>query len=96
MNEQILRENPSFLIEGANTVKERLKICGDAVTKMGATAANRALEEWGRPIEYITHLVYVSSSEVRLPGGDLHLAVNLNLRKDVKRVGFSTLFFGAC
>lgn len=87
LNEQILRDNPSFLVEGASSVKQRLKICGDAVTKMGTKAAKSALEEWGRPLEDVTHLVYVSSSEVRLPGGDLHLAVSLNLRKDINRVG---------
>ncbi|CAM6112420.1 unnamed protein product [Calypogeia fissa] len=93
MNEQMLRENPSFLVDGASTVKQRLKICGDAVTKMGTTAALRALEEWGRPKEDITHMVYVSSSEIRLPGGDLHLAVSLNLRKDIKRV---MLYMNGC
>jgi len=86
INEQMLRENPNFLIEGAPTLGARLRISGDAVTKLGVEAAVEAIREWGRPISDITHLVYVSSSEVRLPGGDLHLARHLGLRPDVNRV----------
>jgi len=86
INEQNLRENPNFLIEGAPSVGERLRISGDAVTKLGMEAATEAIREWGRLVSDITHLVYVSSSEVRLPGGDLHLAKLLGLRQDVNRV----------
>ncbi|BBM98126.1 protein MpPKS/CHS1 [Marchantia polymorpha subsp. ruderalis] len=86
LTEKMLKENPGFLIEGASTVKQRLEISADAVTKLGVEAAKKAMEEWGRPAGDITHLVYVSSSEVRLPGGDLHIAINLGLRNDVNRV----------
>ncbi|KAL2652635.1 hypothetical protein R1flu_020763 [Riccia fluitans] len=86
ITEEVIRNNPGFLVEGATTVRERLKISADEVTKLGVEAATKALAEWNRPLEEITHLVYVSSSEVRLPGGDLYIAASLGLRKTVSRV----------
>lgn len=59
---------------------------GEAVTQLGLEAATAAIKEWGRPVSEITHLVYVSSSEIRLPGGDLYLSQLLGLRPDVNRV----------
>ncbi|KAF2322798.1 hypothetical protein GH714_030920 [Hevea brasiliensis] len=41
----------------------------------------------------ITHLVYVSSSEARLPGGDLYLARGLGLNPEAQRV---MLYFMGC
>lgn len=56
------------------------------MTQLGLEAATAAIKEWGRPVSEITHLVYVSSSEIRLPGGDLYLSQLLGLRPDVNRV----------
>ncbi|KAJ3682286.1 hypothetical protein LUZ60_014859 [Juncus effusus] len=60
---------------------------------MAANATNVCLAEWGRSASEITHLVYVSSSELRLPGGDLHLSAKLGLRSDVNRV---VLYYLGC
>ncbi|KAJ1430884.1 Thiolase-like [Sesbania bispinosa] len=46
-----------------------------------------------KPVEDITHIVYVSSSEIRLPGGDLYLENELGLKSDVGRV---MLYFLGC
>jgi predicted naringenin-chalcone synthase len=86
LNSEIMQNNPKFLVPGAATVSDRLALTGEAVTKLGLEAATKAIKEWGRPPSDITHLVYVSSSEIRLPGGDLHLAKLLGLRSDVNRV----------
>ncbi|KAJ7547190.1 hypothetical protein O6H91_08G073700 [Diphasiastrum complanatum] len=86
MTKEILEKHPEFYTAGAPSIRQRLEISGAAVTKLAVEAASNAVKEWGRPISEITHLVYVSSSEVRFPGGDLHLAKSLGLRKDVKRV----------
>lgn len=56
------------------------------MTQLGLEAATAAIKEWGRAASEITHLVYVSSSEIRLPGGDLYIAQALGLRSDVNRV----------
>ncbi|EFJ11847.1 hypothetical protein SELMODRAFT_122361 [Selaginella moellendorffii] len=86
MSKEILENHPEFYTPGTPSIRQRLEIAGEAVTKMGVAAATQALAEWGRPISDITHLVYVSSSEVRFPGGDLYLSKHLGLSSDISRV----------
>ncbi|KDP27594.1 hypothetical protein JCGZ_19599 [Jatropha curcas] len=93
MSEEILNKYPELAIEGIPTVKQRLDICNDAVTQMAIEASETCIKKWGRPISDITHLVYVSSSEARLPGGDLHLARGLGLSPETQRV---MLYFMGC
>ncbi|PKI52926.1 hypothetical protein CRG98_026757 [Punica granatum] len=93
MCEEILNKYPELAVEGLPTVKQRLDICNNAVTKMAIEASRSCIEKWGRPVSDITHLVYVSSSEARLPGGDLYLARGLGLRPETRRV---MLYFMGC
>ncbi|GAV60300.1 Chal_sti_synt_N domain-containing protein/Chal_sti_synt_C domain-containing protein [Cephalotus follicularis] len=93
MSEEILKKYPELIIEGLPTVKQRLDICNDAVTQMAIEASQACIKSWGRPISDITHLVYVSSSEARLPGGDIYLARGLGLSPDTHRV---LLYFMGC
>ncbi|EEF33135.1 Chalcone synthase, putative [Ricinus communis] len=93
MSEEILEKYPELAVEGLPTLKQRLDICNEAVTKMAIEASQKCIKNWGRPISDITHLVYVSSSEARLPGGDLHLARGLGLSPETQRV---TLYFMGC
>ncbi|XVF67864.1 hypothetical protein PTKIN_Ptkin10aG0156100 [Pterospermum kingtungense] len=93
MSEEILKKYPELAIEGLPTVKQRLDICNDAVTEMAVEASRVCIKQWGRPLSDITHLVYVSSSEARLPGGDLYLAKGLGLSPDTQRV---MLYFMGC
>lgn len=86
MSPEILAKYPELTVEGATSIRQRLEISNEAVTEIGVEAAKQALLEWGRPASLITHLVYVTSSEIRLPGGDLHLARDLGLNTDVNRV----------
>nr|GLL28420.1 type III polyketide synthase B [Ipomoea trifida] len=60
---------------------------------MAVEASWTCIKKWGRSPTEITHLVYVSSSEARLPGGDLYLAKGLGLRPDTQRV---MLYFSGC
>ncbi|KAG8080792.1 hypothetical protein GUJ93_ZPchr0007g4536 [Zizania palustris] len=53
---------------------------------MATEASLACVRSWGGALSEITHLVYVSSSEARFPGGDLHLARALGLSPDVRRV----------
>ncbi|XP_072988316.1 type III polyketide synthase B [Typha latifolia] len=89
MSEEILKNYPELATEGLPTVKQRLDISNKAVTQMAIEASLSCIKAWGRPLSSITHLVYVSSSEARFPGGDLHLARGLGLRPDVRRVMLS-------
>lgn len=93
MSEEILKKYPELAIEGSATVKQRLDICNDAVTRMAVEASQACIKNWGRPMSNITHLVYVSSSEARLPGGDLYLAKGLGLGPETQRV---MLYFMGC
>lgn len=93
MSDEIITKYPELAIEGLPTVKQRLDICNDAVTEMAIEASQACIKKWGRSISDITHLVYVSSSEARLPGGDLYLARGLGLNPDTQRV---LLYFSGC
>ncbi|KAK4755631.1 hypothetical protein SAY87_009388 [Trapa incisa] len=93
MSKEILDKYPELATEGSPTIKQRLEIANQAVLDMAAEASLSCIKEWGGKVEDITHLIYVSSSELRLPGGDLHLAARLGLRSDVGRV---MLYFLGC
>ncbi|KAJ7967213.1 Chalcone synthase [Quillaja saponaria] len=93
MSEEILTKYPELAVEGLPTLKQRLDICNNAVTEMAIEASQVCIKNWGRPVSDITHLVYVSSSEARLPGGDLYLAIGLGLNPDTRRV---MLYFAGC
>ncbi|CAN1759450.1 Type III polyketide synthase A [Linum perenne] len=93
MSKEILDKYPELVTEGTPTIRQRLEIANPAVVDMAAEASLACIKEWGRSVEDITHIVYVSSSEIRLPGGDLHLSSRLGLRSDVNRV---MLYFLGC
>ncbi|XP_076944251.1 type III polyketide synthase A-like [Bidens hawaiensis] len=93
MSKEILDQYPELATEGSATISQRLSIANQAVTEMAKEASLACFKQWGRPAEDITHVVYVSSSEIRLPGGDLYLASELGLRNDVNRV---MLYFLGC
>ncbi|EEC81903.1 hypothetical protein OsI_25733 [Oryza sativa Indica Group] len=86
MSEEILKSYPELAQEGQPTMKQRLDISNKAVTQMATEASLACVRSWGGALSEITHLVYVSSSEARFPGGDLHLARALGLSPDVRRV----------
>ncbi|KAG2398066.1 Type III polyketide synthase [Vigna angularis] len=93
MSEEILMKYPELVSEGIPTVKQRLEICNEAVTEMAIEASQACMKNWGGSLSDITHLVYVSSSEARLPGGDLYLAKGLGLSPDTQRI---MLYFAGC
>ncbi|XP_027356185.1 type III polyketide synthase B [Abrus precatorius] len=93
MSEEILKKYPELAVEGIPTIKQRLEICNKAVTQMAIEASQACIKNWGGSLSDITHLVYVSSSEARLPGGDLYLATGLGLSPDIQRI---MLYFAGC
>ncbi|VFR02121.1 unnamed protein product [Cuscuta campestris] len=93
MCKDVLEKYPELATEGTPTIAQRLEVANPAVVEMAKEASLACIHDWGRPAAEITHLVYVSSSEIRLPGGDLHLAAELGLRSDVNRV---MLYFLGC
>lgn len=93
MSREILDKYPEIATEGTPTIRQKLEIANPAVVEMALEASIACIKEWGRPAQDITHIVYVSSSEIRLPGGDLYLSAELGLRSDVGRV---MLYFLGC
>lgn len=93
MSKDILDKYPELASEGSPTIKQRLEIANPAVLEMAKEASIACIKDWGRSHLDITHVVYVSSSEIRLPGGDLHLSAELGLRSNVGRV---MLYFLGC
>ncbi|XP_078440646.1 type III polyketide synthase A-like [Wolffia australiana] len=93
MSREILAKYPELATEGTATIRQRLTIANRAVLDMAAEASKRCIDNWGGPLSHITHLIFVSSSELRLPGGDLLLASLLGLNADVGRV---MLYFLGC
>ncbi|KAL3742638.1 hypothetical protein ACJRO7_018022 [Eucalyptus globulus] len=93
MSKEILDNYPELAREGSPILNQRLEIANPAVTEMALQASLSCIKQWGWPPGHITHLVYVSSSELRLPGGDLHFVTRLGLRSDVSRV---MLYFLSC
>ncbi|KAL9234359.1 hypothetical protein vseg_009239 [Gypsophila vaccaria] len=93
LSKEILENYPELATEGTPTIKQRLEIANPAVVKMALEASLVCIKEWGRPAQDITHIVYVTSSEIRLPGGDLYLATGLGLNPNVGRV---MLYFLGC
>nr|UPN62990.1 polyketide synthase 2 [Aquilaria sinensis] len=93
MSKEILDNYPELVTEGSPTIRQRLEIANPAVVEMAKEASLACIKQWGRPAGDITHIVYVSSSEIRLPGGDLYLANELGLKNDINRI---MLYFLGC
>ncbi|OIW08821.1 hypothetical protein TanjilG_16402 [Lupinus angustifolius] len=93
MSEEILKKYPELAVEGLPTVTQRLEICNKAVTQMAIEASKACIKNWGGSLSDITHLVYVSSSEARLPGGDIYLATGLGMSPKTQR---TMLYFVGC
>ena len=56
-----------------------------AVPELAASAARKAIAEWGRPATDITHLIFSTYSGAKAPSADLRLATLLGLRHTVCR-----------
>lgn len=85
MNEQILCAHPEFHDPQLPSLEARIDLAAAKVPKLAASAAEKAIAEWGRPATDITHLIFSTYSGGRAPSADLHLASLLGLRPSVCR-----------
>uniref|UniRef100_A0A0D9XSN5 chalcone synthase n=1 Tax=Leersia perrieri TaxID=77586 RepID=A0A0D9XSN5_9ORYZ len=84
--EQLLADNPDFIDRTLPSLDARLDITATAVPELAAAAARKAIAEWGRPADDITHLVVATTSGGgKLVGADVRLAALLSLRPTVRR-----------
>ncbi|XP_047064801.1 bisdemethoxycurcumin synthase-like [Lolium rigidum] len=83
--EELLNAHPHFLDRGQPSLDDRLEIAAAAAPELAASAAAKAIAEWGRPATDITHLIVSTNSGAHAPGADLRLASLLGLRASVQR-----------
>ncbi|XP_030545256.2 chalcone synthase-like [Rhodamnia argentea] len=86
ITEDILKQNPSMCTYGVPSLNARQDILVPSVPELGAEAAVKAIEEWGRPQSKITHVIFNSTSGWHMPGADFSLAKLLGLEPSVKRI----------
>jgi len=85
LTEELLGAHPEFLDRALPSLDARIDIVAVEVPKLAATAAEKAIAEWGRPAADITHLIFSTYSAWRAPSADLQLASLLDLRPSVSR-----------
>ncbi|KAM0932954.1 putative chalcone synthase [Dioscorea sansibarensis] len=91
VTEEVLKKNPNMIPYNAPSLDVRQEIVISAVPKLGKEAAEKALDEWGRPRSEITHLIFCAMVGVEMPGADYQLLNLLNLEPNVKRSMFYQL-----
>jgi len=85
LTEEMLKENPAFTEYSSPSLDARQEILDVVIPQLGAEAATKAIEDWGRPISDITHLVFCNSSGASMPGADFELVKLLDLPLTTKR-----------
>uniref|UniRef100_A0ACD6ALD1 Uncharacterized protein n=1 Tax=Avena sativa TaxID=4498 RepID=A0ACD6ALD1_AVESA len=91
--EELLGAHPEFLPRTSPSLSARLDIVAAVAPELAASAAAKAIAEWGRPATDITHLVVATNSGVHAPSVDVRLASLLGLRAGVCR---TMLQFNGC
>ncbi|KAJ8762851.1 hypothetical protein K2173_022980 [Erythroxylum novogranatense] len=85
LTEDLIEKNPNIRTYNAPSLDARQEIVVSEVPKLGKEAALKAIEEWGQPISSITHLIFCTSTGIKMPGADFDLVKLLGLRLTVKR-----------
>ncbi|KAK1661484.1 hypothetical protein QYE76_049643 [Lolium multiflorum] len=85
VNEQLLTAHPDLIDRALPTLDARIDMASAAVPELAASAAAKAIAEWGRPATDITHLIFSTYSGAKAPSADLRLATLLGLRPTVCR-----------
>ncbi|XP_042397481.1 phenylpropanoylacetyl-CoA synthase-like [Zingiber officinale] len=86
LTEEVLRENPCLCGYMTPSFDARQRIVVEEVPRLAKEAADKAINEWGRPVTDITHLVFCSAAGVDLHGADYRLLQLLGLPLHVRRV----------
>ncbi|TXG72532.1 hypothetical protein EZV62_001111 [Acer yangbiense] len=86
LTEEFLKENPNLATHDTPSLDVRQEMLVVEIPKLGKDAALKAIKEWGQPISKITHLVFITSAGIDMPGADYQLAKIMGLNHSVKRV----------
>ena len=85
LDEELLGAHPEFIDRTLPTLDARIEMASAAVPALAASAAAKAIAEWGRPASDVTHLVFSTYSGGKAPSADLRLASLLGLCPTVSR-----------
>ncbi|KAH6812845.1 Chalcone and stilbene synthase family protein [Perilla frutescens var. frutescens] len=85
LTEDLLKQNPNLCAHATPSLDARQKILVAEVPKLGFSAAEKAIEEWGQPRTKITHLIFCTNNGIDMPGADFRLANLLGLCPTVNR-----------
>jgi len=85
LDEELPAANPDFTDRALPSLDARVDIASAAVPELAASAAAKAIAEWGRPATEITHLIFSTYSGARAPSADRRLASLLGLSPTVSR-----------
>ncbi|XP_044949019.1 bisdemethoxycurcumin synthase-like [Hordeum vulgare subsp. vulgare] len=85
LDEELLGAHRDFSDRALSTLDARIDMASAAVPELAASAAAKAVVEWGRPAADVTHLVFSTYSGGKAPSADLLLASLLGLRPTVSR-----------
>ncbi|KAH7658677.1 Naringenin-chalcone synthase protein [Dioscorea alata] len=88
LTEEMLKENPNMCEYMAPSLDARQEIAISAIPNLARDAAEKALKEWDRPRDEITHMIFCSTTGADSPGADYRLLKLLNLKPNVKRLMF--------
>ncbi|KAL6658001.1 hypothetical protein ACP70R_005781 [Stipagrostis hirtigluma subsp. patula] len=91
--EDLLNVHPEFIDHTSPSLDARLDIVSKAIPELAASAAKKAIAEWGKAATDITHLVVTTNSGAHVPGVDFHLIPLLGLRPSVRR---TMLYHNGC
>lgn len=87
ITEEVIKEHPelaSYTEESSLTT--RVNMANKVVPKIAIEAVHAAVQEWGRPLSDITHMVFVTTAVTSIPGVDLEIARTLGLKPTVQRI----------
>jgi predicted naringenin-chalcone synthase len=85
MSDDLLRHNPCITAYRSRSLNLRQDLADATVLLLGATAARRAIGDWGRPASGIMHLVFCTTVSGCIPGADFEVVRLLGLPLSTRR-----------
>lgn len=83
---ELVAKHPEFGSYGDASLTTRVAIANKVVPEIAVEATHKAVQEWGRPLSDITHMVVATTSATGIPGIDLAIARDLGLAPTVQRI----------
>ena len=83
----MIKEHPELATyTEENSLTTRVNMANKVIPKISIEAVEAAMQEWGRPLSDITHMVFATTTVTSIPGVDLEIARALGLKPNVQRI----------